>query len=54
MTSNVQPPSLEKIPYEIDSHGMVRIDNYHWLRDDNWQQFIKGDINFNNQKSVFI
>ncbi len=50
MESNVQPPSLEKIPHITNSHGIERIDHYHWLRDDNWQQFIKGNVDFNNQK----
>ena len=50
MISNVQPPSAEKIPHIINNHGIERIDDYHWLRDDNWQKFIKGDIDFKNQK----
>ncbi|MGK7912899.1 MAG: S9 family peptidase [Synechococcus sp.] len=49
MTSKVPPPSAEKVPHIINRHGIERIDDYHWLRDDNWQQFIKGDIDFKNQ-----
>ena len=26
--------SLKKIPYELEAHGDVRIDNYYWMRDD--------------------
>ena len=52
MTGKVQHPSANRIPYTINSHGIERIDNYHWLRDDNWQQFIKGDIDFKN-KEIF-
>ena len=33
MTSNT-PPNPKKIPYELESHGDVRIDNYYWMRDD--------------------
>ena len=50
MTSKIQPPSAEKIPHITNNHGIERIDDYHWLRDDNWQKFIKGDIDFKNQK----
>ncbi|MEM8830047.1 MAG: S9 family peptidase [Cyanobacteria bacterium P01_G01_bin.19] len=50
MTSNVQPPSAKKISHITNHHGIERIDDYHWLRDDNWQKFIKGDIDFKNQQ----
>ena len=50
MTSKVQSPSPEKIPHRTNSHGIESIDDYHWLRDENWQKFIKGDIDFKNQK----
>ena len=51
MSENQQkPPIAEKIPHTIHAHGTERIDQYHWLRDDNWQQFIKGDLSFSNQK----
>ena len=33
MSSN-NPPSPKKIPYELEAHGDVRIDNYYWMRDD--------------------
>ena len=33
MSSN-NPPNPKKIPYELEAHGDVRIDNYYWLRDD--------------------
>ena len=28
----VLPPVAEKIPFEIESHGDVRVDNYYWMR----------------------
>ena len=49
MPHTVQPPSPEKIPYRTNVHGIERIDDYHWLRDEHWQKFIKGDIDFKNQ-----
>jgi oligopeptidase B len=33
MTSNT-PPNPKKIPYELEAHGDLRIDNYYWMRDD--------------------
>ena len=50
MTKKIQPPSAEKIPYIATNQGIERIDNYHWLRDQNWQKFIKGDLDFKNQQ----
>lgn len=29
-----QPPKAQKIPYEMNLHGDTRVDQYHWLRDD--------------------
>ena len=48
--SNVQPPCPEQHPHRTHIHGIERIDHYHWLRDDNWQAFIKGDLDFTNPK----
>jgi Protease II len=28
------PPNPKKIPYELEAHGDIRIDNYYWMRDD--------------------
>ena len=33
MSSN-KPPIPKKIPHELEAHGDVRIDDYHWMRDD--------------------
>lgn len=41
-------PLAKKIPHSINIHGKTRTDNYHWLRDDNWQKFIEGDLTFSN------
>ena len=38
---NVLPPIAEKRPVEITQHGITRVDNYAWLRDDNWQEVLK-------------
>ncbi len=31
--SEMAPPVAEKIPFEIEAHGDVRVDNYYWMRD---------------------
>ena len=28
------PPKPKKIPYKLEAHGDIRIDNYYWMRDD--------------------
>ena len=30
----VSAPVAKKIPYELSAHGVTRIDNYYWMRDD--------------------
>ncbi len=34
-------PVAEKRPVEIEQHGDVRVDNYAWMRDDNWQEVLR-------------
>ncbi len=34
-------PVAEKRPKEIEQHGNTRIDNFAWLRDDNWQEVLR-------------
>jgi oligopeptidase B len=31
---DVAPPVAKKVPHAMTLHGVTRIDNYHWLRDD--------------------
>lgn len=33
MNKEIQPPVAKIIPFEIEKHGHVRIDNYYWLND---------------------
>ena len=44
----MKAPVAPKIPYTIEQHGHRRIDNYHWLRDKNWQKIVAGDLDFEN------
>lgn len=37
----VQAPVAEKRPVERVQHGVARVDNYAWLRDDDWQQVLR-------------
>ena len=34
-------PTARKQPVEIEQHGQTRIDNYGWLRDENWQDVLR-------------
>jgi oligopeptidase B len=36
-----EAPTAEKRPVEIKQHGVVRVDNYGWLRDENWQEVLR-------------
>jgi len=40
-TIDAEPPVAEKRPVEIEQHGETRIDNYAWLRDENWQEVLR-------------
>ena len=37
----IEPPVVEKRPVESTQHGITRVDNYAWLRDDNWQEVLR-------------
>ncbi|MEM9705840.1 MAG: S9 family peptidase [Pseudomonadota bacterium] len=38
--AEIAPPIVEKRPVEIVQHGERRVDNYGWLRAENWQQVL--------------
>lgn len=35
------PPLAEKKPISRETHGIASSDDYHWLRDDNWQEVMR-------------
>jgi oligopeptidase B len=37
----IEAPTAEQRPVEITQHGETRVDEYAWLRDDNWQQVMR-------------
>lgn len=37
----VAPPAVEKRPVEITQHNETRVDDYGWLRVDNWQEVLR-------------
>ncbi|MEM9233015.1 MAG: S9 family peptidase [Pseudomonadota bacterium] len=39
--SEITAPVAEKRPQEIIQHEITRVDNYAWLRDDNWQAVLR-------------
>lgn len=44
----MKPPVAKTIPHKITQHGYERVDNYAWLRDDNWRAITAGDVEFKN------
>ena len=41
MSTNPAPPSAPKIPKRIEQLGRVRVDDYAWMKDDNWQKVLR-------------
>jgi oligopeptidase B len=37
----IDSPVAQKRPVEIEQHGIKRIDNYGWMRDENWQEVLR-------------
>ncbi|WP_269513334.1 S9 family peptidase [Brevundimonas subvibrioides] len=35
------PPVARKIPVTIEQLGRTRVDDYHWMKDDNWQAVLR-------------
>lgn len=46
--AHLKAPVAQKIPHTIVQHSHTRVDDYHWLRDQNWQKIIEGDLDFSN------
>ncbi|WP_062266388.1 S9 family peptidase [Endozoicomonas arenosclerae] len=44
----MKAPVAPKKAHETVQHGIRRVDDYHWLRDQNWQKFIAGDLSFDD------
>ncbi len=40
-TSNNLPPKPQKIPHRTEQLGRIRVDDYHWMKDENWQVVVK-------------
>ena len=49
MTTSPTPPIAPKLPLNCVHHGIKKVDNYAWLRDDNWQELMH-DPSVLNQK----
>jgi oligopeptidase B len=41
MTDRLEPPAARREPKRIEQLGRVRVDNYAWMKDDNWQQVMR-------------
>ena len=40
-TSPAAPPIAKKEPRRIEQLGRVRVDDYAWMKDENWQQVLR-------------
>jgi oligopeptidase B len=40
-SSRPAAPVPAKIPFRIEQLGQVRVDDYHWMKDDNWQAVLR-------------
>ncbi|MEO0549231.1 MAG: S9 family peptidase [Pseudomonadota bacterium] len=40
-TTPVTPPTAKRIPETITQVGRTRVDPYHWMKDENWQQVMR-------------
>ncbi|OYX16231.1 MAG: S9 family peptidase, partial [Brevundimonas diminuta] len=39
--SKPTPPVAKKVPVRIEQLGRVRVDDYQWMKDDNWQAVLR-------------
>lgn len=39
--TNQTPPRAKRVPEETTQLGRIRIDSYHWMKDENWQQVMR-------------
>jgi oligopeptidase B len=40
-TAQIEPPVAARKPVRLRNHGIVRVDNYAWLRDKNWREVVR-------------
>ena len=40
-TAKPVPPVAKKVPKRIEQLGRVRVDDYAWMKDDNWQKVLR-------------
>jgi oligopeptidase B len=40
-TGRIEPPVAARKPVRLKNHGIVRVDNYAWLRDKNWREVVR-------------
>ena len=39
--ARIEPPVAARKPVRLRNHGIVRVDNYAWLRDKNWREVVQ-------------
>src|SRR5262245_24573057 len=40
-TERIEPPVAVRKPVRFENHGIVRVDDYAWLRDGNWREVVR-------------
>ena len=40
-TAEIEPPVAARKPVRLRDHGIVRVDDYAWLRDGNWREVVR-------------
>ena len=54
MTKSITPPLAPQKPVECVHHGIKKIDNYAWLRDENWQQVMRDPSILNREIRKYL
>ena len=54
MTKSITPPLAPLKPVESTHHGIKKIDNYAWLRDENWQQVMRDPSELNREIRKYL
>ncbi|MEP0706863.1 MAG: S9 family peptidase [Parvibaculum sp.] len=54
LTPPAAAPRAEKRPQPDEHHGIVRIDNYAWLRDENWREVMRNPDALNGDIRAYL
>jgi len=40
-SARIEPPVAARKPVRLQNHGFARVDNYAWLRAENWREVVQ-------------